>query len=36
MDMSFKLEGIGALLGSEDDYTKIVSLVPGARLKNQD
>ena len=29
MDMSLKLEGIGALLGSEDDYTKIVSLVPG-------
>jgi len=29
MNMSLKLEGIGALLGSEDDYTKIVSLVPG-------
>lgn len=29
MDMSLKLEGIGALLGLEDDYTKIVSLVPG-------
>ena len=29
MDMSLKLEGIGALLVSEDDYTKIVSLVPG-------
>ena len=24
-----RLEGIGALLGAEDDYTKIVSLVPG-------
>ena len=29
MNMSLKLEGIGALLGVEDDYTKIVSLVPG-------
>ncbi len=29
MNMSLKLEGIGALLGAEDDYTKIVSLVPG-------
>jgi carboxyl-terminal processing protease len=29
MDMSLKLEGIGALLGVEDDYTKIVSLVAG-------
>ena len=27
--MSLKLEGIGALLGADDDYTKIVSLVPG-------
>ena len=29
MNMSLKLEGIGALLGTDDDYTKIVSLVPG-------
>ena len=29
MNMSLKLEGIGALLGADDDYTKIVSLVPG-------
>ena len=29
MNMSLKLEGIGALLGVDDDYTKIVSLVPG-------
>ncbi len=29
MSMSLKLTGIGALLGSEDDYTKIISLVPG-------
>ena len=29
MNMSIKLEGIGALLGTDDDYTKIVSLVPG-------
>ena len=29
MNMSLKLEGIGALLGIEDDYTTIVSLVPG-------
>ena len=29
MNMSLKLEGIGALLGIEDDYTKIISLVPG-------
>ena len=29
MNMSLKLEGIGALLGAEDDYTKIVSLVAG-------
>ena len=29
MNMSLKLSGIGALLGVEDDYTKIVSLVPG-------
>ena len=29
MDMSLKLEGIGALLGVEDDYTKIISLVSG-------
>ena len=28
-NMSLKLEGIGALLGADDDYTKIVSLVPG-------
>ena len=27
--MSLKLNGIGALLGVEDDYTKIISLVPG-------
>ena len=29
MNMSLKLEGIGALLGADDGYTKIVSLVPG-------
>ena len=29
MDMSLSLEGIGALLGTDDDYTRIVSLVPG-------
>jgi carboxyl-terminal processing protease len=29
MDMSLKLEGIGALLTTEDDYPTIVSLVPG-------
>ena len=29
MNMSLKLSGIGALLGVEDDYTKIISLVPG-------
>ena len=29
MNMSLKLSGIGALLGVEDDYTKVVSLVPG-------
>ena len=28
-NMSLKLNGIGALLGTEDDYTKIISLVPG-------
>ena len=29
MNMSLKLEGIGALLGADDDFTKIVSLVAG-------
>ena len=29
LNMSLKLSGIGALLGVEDDYTKIVNLVPG-------
>ena len=29
MTMSLKLEGIGALLSTEDDYPTIVSLVPG-------
>ena len=29
MEMSLSLEGIGALLGIEDDYAKVVSLVPG-------
>ena len=29
MNMSLKLSGIGALLGVEDDYTKVISLVPG-------
>ncbi|MDC2972329.1 carboxy terminal-processing peptidase [Gammaproteobacteria bacterium] len=29
LNMSLKLNGIGALLGIEDDYTKIISLVPG-------
>ena len=29
VNMSLKLNGIGALLGIEDDYTKIISLVPG-------
>jgi carboxyl-terminal processing protease len=29
MNMSLKLSGIGALLGIEDDYTKVISLVPG-------
>ena len=29
MNMSLKLSGIGALLGVDDDYTKVISLVPG-------
>ena len=29
LNMSLKLDGIGALLGVEDDYTKIISLVAG-------
>ena len=29
MQMSLSLEGIGALLGIEDDFAKVVSLVPG-------
>jgi len=29
MNMSLKLEGIGALLGTDEDFTKIVSLVAG-------
>ena len=29
MNMSLKLSGIGALLGVEEDYTKIISLLPG-------
>ena len=29
MNMSLKLSGIGALLGVEDAYTKVISLVPG-------
>ena len=29
LNMSLKLEGIGALLTTEDDYAEIVSLVPG-------
>jgi carboxyl-terminal processing protease len=29
LNMSLKLNGIGALLGVEDDYTKIINLVPG-------
>ena len=29
VNMSLKLNGIGALRGVEDDYTKIISLVPG-------
>ena len=29
MNMSLKLSGIGALLGVDEDYTKIISLVPG-------
>ena len=29
MNMSLKLSGIGALLSVEEDYTKIISLVPG-------
>ena len=29
MSMSLKLSGIGALLGIDEDYTKIISLVPG-------
>ena len=29
VNMSLKLNGIGALLDIEDDYTKIISLVPG-------
>ncbi len=29
MNMSLKLSGIGVLLGVEEDYTKIISLVPG-------
>ena len=29
VNMSLKLNGIGALLGVEDDHTKIISLVPG-------
>ena len=33
LNMSLKLNGIGALLGVEDDYTKIISLVPGGRAE---
>ena len=29
LNMSLKLSGIGALLGVEDDHTKIINLVPG-------
>ena len=29
LNMSLKLSGIGALLGFEDDYTKIINFVPG-------
>jgi hypothetical protein len=29
MEMSLSLEGIGGLLGIEDDYAKVVSLVLG-------
>lgn len=29
IEMSLSLEGIGATLGTEDDYTRIVELVPG-------
>ena len=29
LNMSLKLSGIGAHLGVEDDYTKIINLVPG-------
>ena len=29
VNMSLKLSGIGALLGVEDDYTKIINVVPG-------
>ncbi len=29
MNMSLKLSGIGALLGIDDDYAKVISLVPG-------
>ena len=34
VNMSLKLNGIGALLGIEDDYTKIISLVPGGPAEN--
>ena len=42
MNMSLKLSGIGALLGVDEDYTKIISLVPGGpaqksgRIKPED
>ena len=36
MNMSLKLSGIGALLGVEDDYTKVIGLVPGGPAENQE
>ncbi|NKI17507.1 carboxy terminal-processing peptidase [Spongiibacter sp. KMU-166] len=35
INMSLKLEGIGAVLQMEDDYTKIVRLVPGGPAAKQ-
>ena len=36
VDMSLSLEGIGAMLQSSDDYTTIISLVPGGPAENSE
>ncbi len=35
ISMSLKLEGIGAMLGSEDEYTKVVRLIPAGPADKQ-